>query len=485
MRPHGHHQLAAAGGQGDALADRHFGDGNVKTGEQRHPLAQGRLESDFAAHGAFGNGGDPVLQPDEIGEFVDALLADHGRIHVGEKQLLAPVGDRLDENIDRRRAQRQAQHVGGGAAIAGVGERAVGAIAMSGARCERNIRRLAQRENHRLARAGQTAGARGDQFWAYRLGAGGADQGCDMGHKYLNALELTNRPAVQALLIAGPTASGKSALAVDVAETIPATVINANSMQVYADLPIISARPAPEDFLRAPHLLFGHIDAERNYSVGQWRDDAAKALESCQKEQRLPIFVGGTGMYFKALLRGMSPIPSVPDEVRAQVRRECADVAPGELHARLAALDPETAARLRPTDPQRIVRALEIFAATGSPLARFQGAREKPLLDAEKCRCVFLAPERAALNARIDRRFEQMIEAGAVEEVRRLFSRALDPALPAMRAVGVPGLIDFLRGACSLDEAIARGQRDSRQYGKRQFTFARTQLPEFAWLEVD
>lgn len=299
----------------------------------------------------------------------------------------------------------------------------------------------------------------------------------------LNAFKLKS-PNLQAALIAGPTASGKTALAAELAEKLGAAAINADSMQVYADLPVLSAQPTAAEQAAAPHMLFGHIGAERNYSVGQWLFDARAAFAACVAENRLPVFVGGTGLYFKALLQGLSDIPAVPPEVRARVRADCEGVAPADLHARLSRVDPETAARLRPTDPQRLIRALEIFEAFQTPLARLQGARQPPLLDAARCQCVFLAPERPVLNARIDARFDRMIAAGAVEEVIRLRARGLDRALPALRAVGVPGLLDFLDGVCSLDEAVARGKRDSRQYAKRQVTFARTQLPEFEWVAV-
>jgi tRNA dimethylallyltransferase len=294
--------------------------------------------------------------------------------------------------------------------------------------------------------------------------------------------EFLNLKSFAAVLIAGPTASGKSARAVSLAREHHGIVINADSMQVYRDLAILSARPNPVDEGGAPHLLFGHIGAERNYSVGQWLVDARWALEEALRMGRMPIFVGGTGMYFKALIQGLSAIPAVPSEIRDRVRDQSDGVAPEELHARLQALDPETAARLRPTDPQRIIRALEIFAATGQPLAHFQGVREKPLLDATRCRALFVAPEKVELNQRIDGRFDQMMRDGALEEAARLMARGLDPALPAMRAVGVPGLIDFLRETCTLEAAVERGKRDSRQYAKRQFTFARTQLPEFEWV---
>ncbi len=292
-------------------------------------------------------------------------------------------------------------------------------------------------------------------------------------------------PDLQAVLIAGPTASGKSARAIRLAREARGLVVNADSMAVYRDLPILSARPTPEEEAEAPHVLFGHIGAERNYSVGLWLEDAKWALAEARRENRLPIFVGGTGLYFKALLQGLSDIPPVPASVRARVRQESEGVAPQELYARLQEADPQTAARLRPTDPQRLIRALEIFAATAKPLASFQGSRIRPLLDAAKCQCLFIAPERAALYRRIDARFDRMMAEGAVEEVRRLLAKNLDPTLPAMRAVGVPGLAAFLRGESSLEAAVEKGKSDSRQYAKRQFTFARTQLPEFEWIAPD
>jgi tRNA dimethylallyltransferase len=287
------------------------------------------------------------------------------------------------------------------------------------------------------------------------------------------------RPPISALLIAGPTASGKSALAIRVAQATGGVVVNADSMQVYADLRIITARPSVEEEGRAEHRLFGHVDGAVNYSVGKWAEDARATLADIAGQGRLPIFTGGTGMYFKSLLRGLSEIPAVPDKIRAQVRADAEGLSPPELHARLASRDPETAARLRPSDPQRILRALEVFAATGQPLASFQNRRGAPLLDPATTAAYFLAPEREALKARIDARFVAMMEQGALPEVEALAARGLDPALPVMRAHGVPGLIDHLRGRTTLEDAIERGQRDTRAYAKRQFTFVRHQLPEF------
>ena len=288
-------------------------------------------------------------------------------------------------------------------------------------------------------------------------------------------------PGPEAILIAGPTASGKSALAITLAQRLGGTVVNADSMQVYGDLRVLSARPSEAEEAAAPHVLFGHVDGAVNYSVGLWLADAARTLLELRGQWRLPIFTGGTGMYFKGLLRGLSDIPPVPEEVRARVRAQAQGLDPATLHARLAALDPETAARLRPSDPQRILRALEVFEATGRSLSAFQGARTPGLLDPAKCLCLFLAPERAALSARIDARFDAMVAAGALEEVRALAARGLDPALPVMRAHGVPGVVAYLRGEASLEAAIQKGKTDTRHYSKRQFTFIRHQLPEFVW----
>jgi tRNA dimethylallyltransferase len=287
---------------------------------------------------------------------------------------------------------------------------------------------------------------------------------------------------VSAVLIAGPTASGKSALAISLAQRLGGTVINADSMQVYRDLRIITARPTPEEEAEAPHRLFGHIDAATNYSAGLWLADAAAALAEITAAGRTPIFAGGTGLYFKALLQGLSDIPKVPDDIRARVRTEAEGIAPEALHARLAARDPVTAVRLRPSDPQRILRALEVFEATGLPLRHFQDRRGAPLLDAETCACVFLEPDRKELHRRIDARFDAMMAQGALDEVTALAASNLDPALPAMRAHGVPGLITYLRGELSLDDAIAKGKLDTRHYSKRQFTWFRHQLPQFKWM---
>jgi tRNA dimethylallyltransferase len=285
------------------------------------------------------------------------------------------------------------------------------------------------------------------------------------------------------ILIAGPTASGKSALALSLARAVGGAIVNADSMQVYRDLRVLTAGPTPEEESEVPHLLYGHVDAAQNYSVGAWLRDFEGVLARLGAERRTAVVAGGTGMYFKAALSGLSEIPTVPDSVRAAVRARFEGRSPQEMHEALARLDPLTAGKLRETDPQRLLRALEVFEATGRPLARFQGARVAPFLDEASCSAFFVAPPRKALYARIDARFDAMLAQGALEEVRDLAGRGLDPALPAMRAHGVPHLIAHLEGRLSLEEAARRGKLDTRHYAKRQLTFARHQLPGFSWLE--
>jgi tRNA dimethylallyltransferase len=285
------------------------------------------------------------------------------------------------------------------------------------------------------------------------------------------------------VLIAGPTASGKSALALELALAAGGVVINADSMQVYRDLRIITARPTLGDEARAPHRLYGHVDAAVNFSAGAWVSDAAKALEAAKAEGRLPIFIGGTGLYFKALTAGLSVVPPIPLEVREDVRARLERNGVEALHDELAASDPRAAERLNRRDRTRIARALEVVEATGRSLLDWHHEGQPPLLPKDSFRAVFLAPERDELYARIDARFDAMLGAGALEEAVRLAARNLDPLLPAMKAHGVPALIRHLRGELSLEQAATIGRADTRHYAKRQFTWFRHQLPEFEWVK--
>jgi tRNA dimethylallyltransferase len=284
-----------------------------------------------------------------------------------------------------------------------------------------------------------------------------------------------------AILIAGPTASGKSALALRLAEQLGGTIINADSMQVYGDLRIITARPTPDEEARVPHLLYGHVDAAENYSAGRWCVDAAAAIAAVTGAGRVPVLVGGTGLYFKALIQGLAAVPPIPAGIRAAVRDRLQEGV-ASLYAELLLHDPQAARRLMPGDRARITRALEVVLATGRPLADWHREGLPPSIDAANVIKIFLDVDRAELYRRIDARFDAMLAAGALDEVRELAARQLDPSLPAMKAHGVPWLIRHLAGEITRDEAAEGGKRDTRRYTKRQATWFRHQLPDWQWL---
>jgi tRNA dimethylallyltransferase len=285
------------------------------------------------------------------------------------------------------------------------------------------------------------------------------------------------------ILIAGPTASGKSALALAMAERHGGVIVNADSMQVYRDLRIITARPSVADEARAPHRLYGHVDAAENYSVGRWCQDARAVLEQAKSAGRVPILVGGTGLYFKALTHGLSAVPPTPPDIRAAVRARCDAEGAAALHAELVRRDPAMAARLRPGDRMRLARALEVLEATGRSLADWHRDGMPAILDPDEAVKIFLVVDRAELYRRIDARFDAMLTAGALDEVRVLADRRLDPLLPAMKAHGVPWLRRHLAGEISLETAAAGGKQDTRRYTKRQATWFRNQMPGWTWAE--
>lgn len=289
------------------------------------------------------------------------------------------------------------------------------------------------------------------------------------------------RDANRAVLIAGPTASGKSALALDLARRIGGVIVNADSMQVYRDLRIITARPTVEEEAQVPHRLYGFVDAAENYSVGRWCRDVEQALKEVAAEKRLPILVGGTGLYFKALTAGLAAVPPIPADIREGMRSRLQREGAPALHADLIRLDPVTAQRLMLNDRSRISRALEVVLATGRPLSDWHKEGLPPLIDPGKVTKIFLTCERKELVKRIETRFAAMLEAGALEEVKRLASRNLDPTLPAMKAHGVPWLIRHLRGEISLADATAGAIMDTRRYTKRQVTWFRNQMKDWLW----
>jgi tRNA dimethylallyltransferase len=286
----------------------------------------------------------------------------------------------------------------------------------------------------------------------------------------------------RAILIAGPTASGKSALALALAERLGGVIVNADSMQVYRDLRIITARPSPADEARTPHRLYGHVDAAENYSVGRWCQDMRAVLAEAERAGRMPILAGGTGLYFKALTQGLSAVPPTPPNIRAAVRSRGDAEGAQALHAELARRDPDTAARLRPGDRMRVARALEVLEATGRSLADWHRDGMPAMLNPDTAVKVFLAVEPAELHRRIDARFDAMLAAGALDEVRALAARGLDPMLPAMKAHGVPWLRRHLAGEIALAEAAAGAKLDTRRYTKRQRTWFRHQMPGWRWL---
>jgi tRNA dimethylallyltransferase len=298
-------------------------------------------------------------------------------------------------------------------------------------------------------------------------------------------MRLSSQDVNKAVLIAGPTASGKSALALELAQKTGGVVINTDSMQVYRDLRVITARPTPAEEADVPHRLYGHVDAAVNFSAGAWVTDAAKVLAEVRAQGRLPIFAGGSGLYFKALTRGLSAVPPIAAEVREDVRARLERDGVEALHAELAVRDPASAERLKPRDRTRIARALEVVEATGRSLTDWHCQGLPPLLPPGEFSALFIAPDRDALYARIDARFDAMLTGSALEEVAELASRNLDPLLPAMKAHGVPALIRHLKGEITREAAAETGRADTRHYAKRQFTWFRHQLPEFEWVAAE
>ncbi len=287
-----------------------------------------------------------------------------------------------------------------------------------------------------------------------------------------------------AILITGPTASGKSAFAVEMAKRYNGVVINADSMQVYDTLHVLTARPVEQDMQGIAHHLYGHVPVSQLYSTGEWFRDAAKVLQAVRGEGRIPVFVGGTGLYFKALTGGLSDMPAVPAAIRDDVRKRLQEEGAEALHAILSQKDPETAETLRPGDGQRIARALEIFEATGQSIRVFQARQGPVAIDAAKALKIVVLPERDVLRRRIDRRFAQMLDGGAVEEVEALLSLDLKSEMPAMKAIGVPQIAAMLAGTMTKAEVIETASAATRQYAKRQMTWFRNQLDE-SWLRWD
>lgn len=286
-----------------------------------------------------------------------------------------------------------------------------------------------------------------------------------------------------AVLIAGPTASGKSGLAVRLARELGGVVVNADSMQVYSVLNAITARPGREELDAAPHLLYGHVHPSQPYSTGQWLRDVAGLMTAGAFAQRRPIFTGGTGLYFKALLEGLSEMPEIPDDIRTRWRGRLVAEGAADLHRELERHDAEAARRIRPSDGQRIVRALEVLEASGRSITAWQAERGSPLVDQSSADLIVIEPDRAVLARHIGSRLERMIDAGALDEVRELLALELPETMPAMKAIGVPELRDVIEGRAALAEALERVAEATRQYAKRQSTWFRHQLGQ-GWRRI-
>ncbi|MGC2855589.1 tRNA (adenosine(37)-N6)-dimethylallyltransferase MiaA [Novispirillum sp. DQ9] len=283
------------------------------------------------------------------------------------------------------------------------------------------------------------------------------------------------KPSSPLLVVAGPTASGKSALALDIAREVGGVVINADSMQVYRELRVVTARPSVEEEALAPHRLYGVLPGAEVCSAGRWAEMAAAEVRAAWDAGLVPILCGGTGLYIHALTVGLSPIPPVPDAVRTQARADMAALGNATFHARLAAADPVMGGRLNVGDTQRTLRAWEVLQATGRSLAAWQEEPPVRLIEARPF-TLLLEPPRDVLYGRCDRRFAAMMEQGALEEVRALDALGLPEAAPVMKALGVPELRRHLHGACSLDAAVAKAQQTTRNFAKRQGTWFRGQL---------
>ncbi|GAA4116514.1 tRNA (adenosine(37)-N6)-dimethylallyltransferase MiaA [Aminobacter aganoensis] len=283
-----------------------------------------------------------------------------------------------------------------------------------------------------------------------------------------------------ATLIAGPTASGKSALALKLAERDGGVIVNADSMQVYDVLSVLTARPGTDDLRRARHFLYGHVSPATAYSTGTWLRDVAVLADSGLFDDRPPIFVGGTGLYFRALAEGISEMPEIPTEIRDRWRWRLNEEGAPRLHRLLMRVDSEVAMRLKASDGQRIVRALEVLEASGRSILKWQADRGHPMIDLATARFIVIEPERDLLVKRIDLRFDRMLDNGALDEVKAITAMRLAPELPAMKAIGVRELAAAIAGETSFDEAIERAKIATRQYAKRQSTWFRNQFgPEW------
>lgn len=426
--------------------------------EERHTSFERSRKVNLAIHGAPSDFRNSRSKPERFGKLIEHLILDDRRFKIGDEQPLASPHDRLDENIDRRTGDRRAGQV--------LGLVRVGPI-------EHEIAGFPRREPARLAPKAERLGHRCNDINEPPAAASARDQGQNRLHwcRSYSRKRACDKPPV--LIIAGPTASGKSVLAVELADIFGGTVINADSMQIYRDLRVLTARPDATAEARAPHRLYGFLDAAERGSAAQWGALALDEIAAATRAGRLPIIVGGTGLYLRALERGLARVPEIPEEIHREAIDLYRLLGRVEFRERLARLDPASAGRLPPGDRQRLVRAYEVVRATGATLKTWQ--EEPHPASTYRFSTILLMPPRDWLYAACHARFVRMIEAGALAEVASLAARGLDPDLPAMKALGVPELLHHLSSELSLDDATAAGQRRTRQYAKRQMTWFRHQ----------
>lgn len=438
---HGLHQRARAGHEGDVGLVGLLQGGFGQVLQQGDAFAQRGLEIELAVHGALGDGRDMGFEPDEPGQLIDAFLLDHGGIHIGDQQAFFTAFGRLENEIER-----------------GAGE-AVGQRPALG-----RVRRARQEDVGGQIRF-EPFHAMLHRPWQERLGnrlriEAGTNYSKHMGHK--------NEIAV----VMGPTGSGKSALALAVAASRPAVIINADAMQMVDAVPLLTAQPSAAEKTQAEHVLYGVLAPQEPTSVARWLGLVVPVIERAWAEAKLPLLVGGTGMYLKALKEGLAAVPPIPEALRATLRA----MDPVEVRAALEARDPAMAAQLKPGDRQRNLRALEVLEATGRSLADWQGEQATPPLPGAVLHEFYIEVPKPVLYPRLDARFDAMMAAGALEEVRALLAIDLPPENPITRATGVPELAAYLRGEVGLAEAVSKAKQHTRNYAKRQQTWIRNQL---------
>ena len=458
VRSHSCDQFPCAGREPNA-AGRFFEDVILDPLKQADARLEGSDKSDLTVHSATGDCRNLGPKPKKICQLVEHFVLDDGRFHIGDEKALAPIRQRLDKHIDGHPADHGPRRLFDSGEIETF---------------EHEVKGLARRKPFRLCRDPEAVHDRHGNAIEPRHVAVTGDQGEDSAHKArsYSGNRRRNKPLV--IVIAGPTASGKSRLALELAEALGGVIINADALQVYRDLRILSARPDEAAERRVPHRLYGFLDASERGSAARWRDLALAEIATAITEGRLPIVVGGTGLYLRALKEGLAPVPEIPEQIRQEVVDLHGALGGAAFRERLAQLDPDAAERLVPGDSQRLVRAFEVVRATGVPIGTWQQRAGRT--PAYRFGTILLEPPRDRLYRDCDARFLRMLEAGALAEAAALAARRLNPDLPAMKALGLPEVLSHLRKEMPLVQAISAAQRSTRRYAKRQMTWFRHQM---------